>query len=139
MLRAGWNALKLNAPGKFLVSAPEHDTPRRARAYLVTDEMVTETAAWNSQVPRQLDAISRNAMLNASAFPALLPPSYSGRGSCHFRIPIFLLVVSLAYSRCSCLPCYGGRCARGREQGAKPLEHVYPVRVGGSVMTCGAS
>ena len=42
MLKAGWNAHKLNAPGKFLISAPEHDIPRRARAYLVTDEMVTE-------------------------------------------------------------------------------------------------
>ena len=38
MLKAGWNAHKLNAPGKFLVSAPEHDIPRRARAYLVTDK-----------------------------------------------------------------------------------------------------
>jgi hypothetical protein len=27
MLRAGWEAHKLNAPGKFLVSAPEHDSP----------------------------------------------------------------------------------------------------------------
>jgi len=27
MLRAGWNAHKLNAPGKFLVSASEHDSP----------------------------------------------------------------------------------------------------------------
>jgi S-DNA-T family DNA segregation ATPase FtsK/SpoIIIE len=26
-LKAGWHAHKLNAPGKFLVSAPEHDTP----------------------------------------------------------------------------------------------------------------
>ena len=41
MLKAGWHAHKLNAPGKFLVSAPEHDTPRRARAYLVTDDDVT--------------------------------------------------------------------------------------------------
>ena len=39
-LKAGWHAHKLNAPGKFLVSAPEHDTPRRARAYLVTDDDV---------------------------------------------------------------------------------------------------
>jgi excisionase family DNA binding protein len=38
MLTAGWNAHKLNAPGKFLISAPEHDIPRRARAYLVTDD-----------------------------------------------------------------------------------------------------
>ena len=34
MLSAGWQAHTLNAPGKFLISAPEHDTPRRARAYL---------------------------------------------------------------------------------------------------------
>ena len=45
MLAAGWNAHTLNAPGKFLISAPEHDTPRRARAYLVTDEAVADTAA----------------------------------------------------------------------------------------------
>jgi S-DNA-T family DNA segregation ATPase FtsK/SpoIIIE len=69
MLKAGWNAHKLNAPGKFLISAPEHDIPRRARAYLVTDEMVTETSAWHSQIPRQLDEISRNAMLDARAQP----------------------------------------------------------------------
>ena len=41
MLTAGWHAHTLNAPGKFLISAPEHDTPRRARAYLVTDDDVT--------------------------------------------------------------------------------------------------
>ena len=45
MLTAGWQAHKLNAPGKFLISAPEHDIPRRARAYLLTDEAVTETAS----------------------------------------------------------------------------------------------
>jgi hypothetical protein len=70
MLKAGWNAHKLNAPGKFLVSAPEHDIPRRARAYLMTDEMVTDTSARHSRIPRQLDEISRHAVLNASTFPA---------------------------------------------------------------------
>src|SRR6266702_2319824 len=70
MLTAGWNAHKLNAPGKFLISAPEHDISRRARAYLVTDQMVTETSAWHSRIPRQLDEISRNAMLNAPIWPA---------------------------------------------------------------------
>ena len=40
MLSAGWHAHTLNAPGKFLVSAPEHTTPKRARAYLVTDDDV---------------------------------------------------------------------------------------------------
>jgi len=45
MLKAGWDAHNLNAPGKFLVSAPGHDRPKRARAYLVTDEAVANTAA----------------------------------------------------------------------------------------------
>ena len=48
MLSAGWHAHKLNAPGKFLISAPEHDTPRRARAYLLTDQAVTDTATWHA-------------------------------------------------------------------------------------------
>ena len=61
MLSAGWNAHKLNAPGKFLISAPEHDIPRRARAYLVTDDAVADTAARHAQIPRQLDDISRTA------------------------------------------------------------------------------
>jgi hypothetical protein len=30
MLRARWDAHNLNAPGKFLVSAPGHDKPKRA-------------------------------------------------------------------------------------------------------------
>lgn len=34
----------LNAPGKFLIAAAEHDTPKRARAYLVTDQAVEATA-----------------------------------------------------------------------------------------------
>ena len=63
MLKAGWNAHKLDAPGKFLISATEHRIPRRARAYLVTDESVTETSARHAQIRRQLDRISRNAML----------------------------------------------------------------------------
>ena len=45
MLRAGWDAHKLNAPGKFLISAPEHDSPKRARCYQVSDQAVTDTAA----------------------------------------------------------------------------------------------
>jgi hypothetical protein len=56
MLKAGWNAHKLNAPGKFLISAPEHDIPRRARAYLVTDDMVAETSARHARIPRGLDS-----------------------------------------------------------------------------------
>jgi len=68
MLKAGWNAHTLNAPGKFLISAPEHDVPRRARAYLVTDQMVAETSALHSQIPRELDEVSRNAILTAPIF-----------------------------------------------------------------------
>jgi hypothetical protein len=78
MLNAGWAAHKLNAPGKFLVSAPEHDIPRRARAYLVTDEMVAVTAARHSLIPRELDEISRNAMLTAPSQE--FPPQYGNRG-----------------------------------------------------------
>jgi hypothetical protein len=61
MLNAGWNAHRLNAPGKFLVSAPEHEILRRARAYLITDEGVAYVAARHAQIPRQLDYISRSA------------------------------------------------------------------------------
>ena len=67
MLKAGWSAHTLNAPGKFLVSAPEHSISRPARAYLVTDEMVAVTAARHSMIPRDLDPISRDALLNAPA------------------------------------------------------------------------
>jgi hypothetical protein len=64
MLKAGWNAHKLDAPGKFLISAPEHDIARRARAYLVTDEMVNATSEQHAQIRRQLDIISQAAMLS---------------------------------------------------------------------------
>ena len=62
MLRAGWDAHNLNAPGKFLVSAPGHDRPKRARAYLLTDEVVTDTAAHYSGFRPVLDAESRRAV-----------------------------------------------------------------------------
>ena len=45
MLAAGWAAHTLNAPGKFLISTPEHTTPRRARAYRVDDQAVAAIAA----------------------------------------------------------------------------------------------
>jgi DNA segregation ATPase FtsK/SpoIIIE-like protein len=61
-LSAGWNAHTLNAPGKFLVSAPEHSTPKRARGYLVTDEAVADTAARHAAGRPTLDAVSGQAM-----------------------------------------------------------------------------
>ena len=72
-LKAGWHAHKLNAPGKFLVSAPEHDTPRRARAYLVTDDDVTGTVARYAATRPQLDSISRRALAAGSLPPAPQP------------------------------------------------------------------
>jgi len=62
MLSAGWQAHKLNAPGKFLISAPEHDTPRRARAYLLTDEAVSVTASRHAGLRPELDEVSRKAL-----------------------------------------------------------------------------
>jgi S-DNA-T family DNA segregation ATPase FtsK/SpoIIIE len=62
MLTAGWNAHTLNAPGKFLIAAAEHDTPRRARAYLVTDQAVAETADRFADLRPPLDDVSRRAV-----------------------------------------------------------------------------
>jgi hypothetical protein len=62
MLNSGWHAHTLNAPGKFLVSAPEHGTPKRARAYLVTDEAVTDTTAQYTNSRPQLDDVSQRAV-----------------------------------------------------------------------------
>jgi len=61
MLSAGWHAHSLDAPGKFLISAPEHDTPQRARAYLVTDQAVSDTAARHTGHRPDLDHESRRA------------------------------------------------------------------------------
>jgi DNA segregation ATPase FtsK/SpoIIIE, S-DNA-T family len=44
-LAAGWDARALTQPGSFLLSDPEHTTPRRARAYLITDAQVAAHAA----------------------------------------------------------------------------------------------
>jgi len=62
MLAAGWHAHTLNAPGKFLVSAPEHTTPRRARAYLLTDNDVARTVAHFAASRPRLDDVSWRAI-----------------------------------------------------------------------------
>lgn len=46
----------------FLISAPEHDTPRRARAYLVTDQAVTDTASQHAHLRPALDEVSHQAV-----------------------------------------------------------------------------
>jgi hypothetical protein len=61
MLSAGWQAHRLNAPGKFLISAPEYDTPRRARAYLLTDQTVNDTAGAHAGLLPELDEVSQRA------------------------------------------------------------------------------
>jgi FtsK/SpoIIIE family len=66
MLAAGWNAHTLNAPGKFLIAAAEHDTPRRARAYLLTDQAVTETANRYADLRPPLDPASAAALGTSS-------------------------------------------------------------------------
>jgi FtsK/SpoIIIE family len=63
MLHGGWDAHNLNAPGKFLISGPEHQTPKRARAYLLTDQVVSDTAARYAGNRPALDEESQRAIL----------------------------------------------------------------------------
>jgi DNA segregation ATPase FtsK/SpoIIIE-like protein len=72
-LKAGWHAHKLNAPGKFLISAPEDDTPRRARAYLITDDDVADTVARYAATRPRLDTVSRVALAEGTLPPAPQP------------------------------------------------------------------
>jgi S-DNA-T family DNA segregation ATPase FtsK/SpoIIIE len=62
MLAAGWQAQALDAPGKFLVSAADLRAPRRARAYLLTDETVAQTAEYYAALRPRLDETSRLAL-----------------------------------------------------------------------------
>ncbi|GAA0264771.1 FtsK/SpoIIIE domain-containing protein [Cryptosporangium japonicum] len=62
MLAAGWTAHTLDAPGKFLLSAPGLDVPHRARAYLVDDDTVNRTAARHAPHRPALDALSAQAL-----------------------------------------------------------------------------
>ena len=82
MLKAGWPAHKLNAPGKFFVWSPQHDTPRRARAYLVTDDDVRDAVARYGTARPRLDAISRRALAGGpptAAQPSADEPGRDGR------------------------------------------------------------
>jgi FtsK/SpoIIIE family len=85
MLVAGWNAHTLNAPGKFLISAPEYDTPRRARAYLLTDQAIASAATSYAALRPLLDEVSMRALEERAqmrpadpAVPAM--PAYAGSG-----------------------------------------------------------
>jgi S-DNA-T family DNA segregation ATPase FtsK/SpoIIIE len=69
MVKAGWHAHKLDAPGKFLISSPEHDIPRRARSYLLDDAGVQATAERHAEHRPPLDSVSL-AALDAAASAA---------------------------------------------------------------------
>ena len=73
MLAAGWHAHTLNAPGKFLISAPEQDIPRRARAYLVTDGDVQTSASHYAHHRPALDHVSLNGMTERADMATLAP------------------------------------------------------------------
>jgi S-DNA-T family DNA segregation ATPase FtsK/SpoIIIE len=81
MLAAGWQAQALDAPGKFLVSAADLRTPRRARAYLLTDETVSETAEYYAALRPQLDETSRRVLEGHQAPRATLQPEADGDDS----------------------------------------------------------
>jgi DNA segregation ATPase FtsK/SpoIIIE-like protein len=89
MLTAGWQAHKLNAPGKFLISAPKHDTPRRARAYLLTDQAVTDAATRQAGQRPTLDEVSQRAMEERAQAHPDEPglPAISGHGYVDGRSP----------------------------------------------------
>src|SRR6202035_5352360 len=71
MLAAGWHAHTLNAPGKFLISAPEHDTPRRARAYLVTEEDAQAAASHYADHRPVLDHVSLDGLTERAGMATL--------------------------------------------------------------------
>ncbi|TDC14511.1 FtsK/SpoIIIE domain-containing protein [Kribbella albertanoniae] len=60
-LAAGWDATKFDGPGKFFVSGPGMDIPRRGRAYLITDEDVTETATTYARPGSHADQLADTA------------------------------------------------------------------------------
>ncbi|HXL91804.1 MAG TPA: FtsK/SpoIIIE domain-containing protein, partial [Streptosporangiaceae bacterium] len=79
--KAGWHADTLNAPGKFLISAPEHTTPRRARAYLVTDDDVRDAVARYAPIRPRLDSISCQALAAGPQQTRPQPPRAPGRAA----------------------------------------------------------
>jgi S-DNA-T family DNA segregation ATPase FtsK/SpoIIIE len=74
MLVAGWHAHTLNAPGKFLIAAAEHDTPNRARAYLLTDQVVEAAATYYADYRPPLDPISQQALEQDQPKRLVVPP-----------------------------------------------------------------
>jgi S-DNA-T family DNA segregation ATPase FtsK/SpoIIIE len=77
MHAAGWHAHILDAPGKFLISSPEHTIPKRARAYHITDHEVAATARVNSA---RLFARRADAQTAARVVPKPRTPSEDHAG-----------------------------------------------------------
>ncbi|MGN9784947.1 FtsK/SpoIIIE domain-containing protein [Nonomuraea sp. ZG12] len=80
MVKAGWHPHKLDAPGKFLISSPEHDIPRRARSYLLDDKGVQATAELHAQHRPLLDEVSAQALECAAEMP-VVPAQSTARPS----------------------------------------------------------
>jgi S-DNA-T family DNA segregation ATPase FtsK/SpoIIIE len=67
MWAAGWRADLLDQPGKFLLSDPEHTTPRPGRAYLITDTDIGDHARhWAARRPVLPDAVASGAQHHAA-------------------------------------------------------------------------
>ncbi|WP_214326023.1 cell division protein FtsK [Nonomuraea sediminis] len=85
MVKAGWHPHKLDAPGKFLISSPEHDIPRRARTYLLDDAGVQATAERHAQARPHLDEVSAQALERAAEMPARREQPVTGPSPRHAR------------------------------------------------------
>ncbi len=85
MVKAGWHPHKLDAPGKFLISSPEHDIPRRARTYLLDDEGVQATAERHAEHRPPLDEVSVQALERAAEMPSLRSSSAVAPSPRHAR------------------------------------------------------
>lgn len=83
---AGWHAHVLTQPGAFLISAPEHTAPERARGYLIGDDQITRQAARYAGRWPDLAGTVPAAAPGASG-PALAPghpaPGADGREAGH--------------------------------------------------------
>jgi DNA segregation ATPase FtsK/SpoIIIE, S-DNA-T family len=80
-LNSGWHAHKLTQPGEFLISDPEHGTPERNRAYLVTDESRDEHAGRYARPRPVLPAPASDTPWTAPEVTSDAPePSAHGEG-----------------------------------------------------------
>jgi hypothetical protein len=67
------HAHTLNAPGKFLIAAVGYETPKRARACLLTDAVVAETVARYAEGRPPLDEVSQQAIGDNHSSERIIP------------------------------------------------------------------